>query len=42
MTYINERYKHVVDILPPNSDADYMRAKKMLAKKAKFKAELQK
>lgn len=33
MAFINYRYKHVVDILPPSSDADYLRAKKALAEK---------
>lgn len=40
MTFVNSRYKHVVDILPPTSDRDYMSAKKMLARKAAFKAKL--
>jgi hypothetical protein len=40
MTFVNERYKHVVDILPATSDKDYMRAKKMLARKTAFKAGL--
>jgi hypothetical protein len=42
MTFVNERYKHVVDILPATSDKDYMRAKKMLARKITFKASLEK
>jgi hypothetical protein len=42
MAFINERYKHVVDVLPATSDRDYMRAKKMLARKDAFKAELRK
>jgi uncharacterized protein len=42
MAFINERYKHVVDVLPATSDKDYMRAKRMLARKDAFKAELRK
>jgi uncharacterized protein len=42
MTFINGRYKHVVDILPPTSDGDYIRAKKMLARKEAIKAKLAK
>jgi hypothetical protein len=42
MTFINGRYKHVVDILPPTSDSDYIRAKKMLARKNAIKAKLEK
>ncbi|HEU0083207.1 MAG TPA: hypothetical protein VFQ87_10095 [Bradyrhizobium sp.] len=41
MTFINSRYKHVVDILPPTSDRDYIRAKKMLARKKAIKTKLE-
>jgi hypothetical protein len=41
MTFINGRYKHVVDILPPTSDNDYIRAKKMQARKAAIKAKIE-
>jgi uncharacterized protein YhhL (DUF1145 family) len=37
MAFINGRYKHVVDILPPTSDSDYFRAKKAFAKKKALK-----
>jgi hypothetical protein len=34
MAFVNNRYKHVVDVLPPSTDRDYFRAKKALAYKA--------
>jgi hypothetical protein len=37
IVFLNYRYKHVVDMLPPSTDADYFRAKRAIAKKEKFK-----
>ena len=41
MAFINGRYKHVIDILPPTSDRDYFQAKKALFKKKQLKAKLE-
>ena len=38
MSFINSRYKHVVDILPPSTDHDYIRARKAIAYKESIKA----
>jgi hypothetical protein len=37
MQFVNYRYKHIADILPPSTDRDYFRAKRALAKKDRFK-----
>jgi hypothetical protein len=41
MAAINGRYKHVVDILPPTTDNDYLKAKTALANKDEFKKKLE-
>jgi hypothetical protein len=41
MAFINGRYKHVIDILPPTSDRDYFQAKRALARKNEFREKLE-
>lgn len=41
MDFINGRYKHVVDVLPPTGDDDYLKAKKALREKDRFKEKLE-
>jgi len=41
MAFINGRYKHVADVLPPTGDDDYLKAKKALKDKERFKADLE-
>jgi hypothetical protein len=37
MSFINSRYKHVVDILPPSTDGDYIKARRAMAYKESLK-----
>jgi hypothetical protein len=37
MSYINYKYKHITDVLPPSADKDYFRAKKAMVEKEKLK-----
>jgi uncharacterized protein len=35
MLLLTSQYKHITDVLPPSSDRDYFRAKRMMAKRTK-------
>src|SRR5262245_29338595 len=37
MLLLTSQYKHITDVLPPSSDRDYFRAKRMMAKKDKIR-----